>query len=69
MDKPGYNYEAGHIAFGPDGYLYIATGDSVRDPATEAGKFAQDTFSPAWKDPAHRREQDRGEWRSVCHSG
>jgi len=45
MDKPGYNYEAGHIAFGPDGYLYIATGDSVRDPATEAGKYAQDTSS------------------------
>ena len=45
MDKPGYNYEAGHLAFGPDGYLYIATGDSVRDPASEAGKYAQDTFS------------------------
>jgi glucose/arabinose dehydrogenase len=45
IDKPGYNYEAGHIAFGPDGYLYIATGDSVRDPATEAGQYAQDTSS------------------------
>jgi glucose/arabinose dehydrogenase len=45
IDKPGYNYEAGHIAFGPDGGLYIATGDSVRDPATEAGKYAQDTSS------------------------
>jgi glucose/arabinose dehydrogenase len=45
IDKPGYNYEAGHLAFGPDGYLYIATGDSVRDPATEAGQFAQDTDS------------------------
>jgi glucose/arabinose dehydrogenase len=45
MDKPGYNYEAGHLAFGPDGYLYIATGDSVRDPAAEAGKYAQDTSS------------------------
>jgi len=45
IDKPGYNYEAGHLAFGPDGYLYIATGDSVRDPAKEAGKFAQDTSS------------------------
>ncbi len=45
MDKPGYNYEAGHLAFGPDGYLYIATGDSVHKPAEEAGKFAQDTFS------------------------
>jgi glucose/arabinose dehydrogenase len=45
MDKPGYNYEAGHLAFGPDGYLYIATGDSIRDPAMESGKYAQDTAS------------------------
>jgi glucose/arabinose dehydrogenase len=45
MDKPGYNYEAGQLAFGLDGYLYIATGDSVHDPATEAGKYAQDTSS------------------------
>lgn len=45
LHKPGYNYEAGHLAFGTDGYLYIATGDSVRDPASEAGKYAQDTFS------------------------
>jgi glucose/arabinose dehydrogenase len=45
IDKPGYNYEAGQLAFGPDGYLYIATGDSVHDPASEAGKYAQDTYS------------------------
>ena len=45
LDKPSYNYEAGHIAFGPDEYLYIATGDSVRDPASEAGKYGQNTFS------------------------
>ena len=47
IDKPGYNYEAGHIAFGPDpsGYLYIATGDSVSDPAAQAGMYAQDTSS------------------------
>lgn len=45
IDKPGYNYEAGHLAFGPDGYLYIATGDSVRNPADESGQYAQDTSS------------------------
>jgi glucose/arabinose dehydrogenase len=45
MDKPGYNYEAGHLGFGLDGYLYIATGDNVRNPASEAGQYAQDTFS------------------------
>lgn len=49
LPKPGYNYEAGHLAFGPDGYLYIATGDSVRDPVSEAGKYAQDTFSQLGK--------------------
>ena len=45
LHKPGYNYEAGHLAFGPDGYLYIATGDSVRDPASAAGRYAQDPDS------------------------
>lgn len=45
IPKPGYNDEAGHLGFGPDGYLYIATGDSVRDPAGEAGQFAQDPSS------------------------
>ena len=45
MDKPGYNYEAGDLGFGRDGYLYISTGDSVRDPALEAGQYAQDTNS------------------------
>ena len=45
IDKPGYNYEAGQLAFGPDSYLYISTGDSVRDPASESGKYAQDLDS------------------------
>ena len=45
LHKPGYNYEAGHIAFGSDGYLYIATGDSVRNPINESGKYAQNPFS------------------------
>ncbi len=45
VDKPGYNYEAGHIAFGSDGYLYIAMGDSARHPDREVGGYAQDTSS------------------------
>lgn len=45
IDKPGYNYEGGGLAFGPDGYLYIGTGDSVHDPSSQAGQYAQDTYS------------------------
>ena len=45
IDKPGYNDEGGGLAFGPDGYLYIGTGDSIHDPATHAGQYAQDTYS------------------------
>ena len=45
IDKPGYNYEGGGLAFGPDGFLYVGVGDSVRNPAAEAGKYAQDTES------------------------
>lgn len=45
IDKPGYNYEGGGLAFGRDGHLYIGTGDSVHDPSSQAGEFAQDTYS------------------------
>jgi glucose/arabinose dehydrogenase len=45
VDKPGYNYEAGHLAFGPDGYLYTGMGDSARRPDQEIGGYAQDPHS------------------------
>jgi glucose/arabinose dehydrogenase len=45
IDKPGYNFEGGGLAFGPDGFLYIGVGDSVHDPSSQAGEFAQDTYS------------------------
>jgi glucose/arabinose dehydrogenase len=45
IDKPGYNYEGGGLAFGPDGFLFIGVGDSVHDPSSQAGEFAQDTYS------------------------
>ncbi|MEJ2702619.1 MAG: PQQ-dependent sugar dehydrogenase, partial [Sedimentisphaerales bacterium] len=27
IDEPQFNHNAGHLAFGPDGYMYIAVGD------------------------------------------
>ncbi|MBD2753876.1 PQQ-dependent sugar dehydrogenase [Spirosoma validum] len=41
---PDGGHRSGHIAFGPDGYLYITTGDSssgARGPISNADKLAQ----------------------------
>ena len=66
VDKPGYNYEGGHIAFGPDGFLYVAMGDNTANPDTEIGGHAEDPSSPLGK--ILRVDIHSGKW-SVYASG
>ena len=49
---PGFGHRSGHMAFGPDGYLYITTGDSdsgARGGLRDPGNMAQNPQSPFGK--------------------
>ena len=56
LDDPYPNHNGGHLAFGPDGYLYLGMGDGggVADPENRA----QDPYSPFGK--LLRFDVDRG---------
>lgn len=41
LDHPATNHKGGHLAFGPDGYLYIGVGDG--GGGGDPGQHAQDT--------------------------
>ncbi len=47
FDQPQFNHDAGQIAFGPDQYLYIATGDGGSSNDNNAGHTGGDPTRPS----------------------
>ena len=52
VDQPAANHNGGHLAFGPDGFLYIALGDG--GGAGDTYRNGQDRGTLAGQAPAHR---------------